>query len=65
MPRCRFSPKPPAKAKSVKIEALSKALHANKFQTVLGPLGFDDKGDVIGPGYVVYTWHDGKRVELK
>jgi branched-chain amino acid transport system substrate-binding protein len=53
------------KAKSVKIEALSKALHDNKFETVLGTLGFDAKGDVIGPGYVVYTWHNGKRVELK
>ena len=30
-----------------------------------GTLGFDKKGDVIGPGYVVYTWHNGKRVELK
>jgi len=54
-----------AKANSVKIEALSKALHDNKFDTVLGTLGFDKKGDVIGPGYVVYTWHNGKRVELK
>jgi branched-chain amino acid transport system substrate-binding protein len=54
-----------AKAGSVKIEALSKTLHDNKFPTVLGPLGFDKEGDVIGPGYVVYTWHDGKRVELK
>ena len=52
-------------AKSTKLEDLSKALHAGKFQTVLGTLGFNAKGDVIGPGYVVYTWHDGKRVELK
>jgi branched-chain amino acid transport system substrate-binding protein len=52
------------RAKSTKIEALSKTLHAGKFDTVLGQLGFDEKGDVIGPGYVVYTWHNGKRVEL-
>jgi branched-chain amino acid transport system substrate-binding protein len=52
-------------AKSLKLEDLSKELHAGKFQTVLGTIGFDAKGDVIGPGYVVYTWHDGKRVELK
>jgi branched-chain amino acid transport system substrate-binding protein len=53
------------RAKSVKIDALSKTLHAGKFDTVLGTLGFDQKGDVIGPGYVVYVWHNGKRVELK
>jgi branched-chain amino acid transport system substrate-binding protein len=53
------------KAKSVEIDALSKTLHASKFDTVIGRLGFDAKGDVVGPDYVVYTWHDGKRVELK
>jgi branched-chain amino acid transport system substrate-binding protein len=52
------------KAKSLKIDALSKVLHDNQFDTVLGRLGFNKKGDVIGPGYVVYIWHDGKRVEL-
>jgi branched-chain amino acid transport system substrate-binding protein len=53
-----------ARAKSVKIDALSKELHSGKFDTVLGTLAFDKKGDVIGPGYVVYVWHDGKRVQL-
>jgi branched-chain amino acid transport system substrate-binding protein len=52
------------KAKSTKIDALSKAMHDTKFDTVLGTLGFDAKGDVIGLGYVVYIWHNGKRVEL-
>jgi branched-chain amino acid transport system substrate-binding protein len=27
---------------------------------VLGELGFDSKGDVTLPGYVVYEWKDGK-----
>ncbi len=31
-----------------------------KFDTVLGSIGFDAKGDVTAPGYVVYVWHDGK-----
>jgi branched-chain amino acid transport system substrate-binding protein len=53
-----------ALAKSDKLDAVSKALHANKFDTVIGTIGFDAKGDVVGPDYVVYTWHDGKRVEL-
>ncbi len=52
------------KSGSTKIEALSKAMHDTKFDTVLGTLGFDKKGDVIGLGYVVYIWHNGKRVEL-
>jgi len=52
-------------AKSDKLDDVSKAMHANKFDTVIGKLGFDAKGDVVGPDYVVYVWHDGKREELK
>jgi branched-chain amino acid transport system substrate-binding protein len=52
-------------AKSDKLDDVSKAMHANKFATVIGTVGFDQKGDVVGPDYVVYTWHDGQRVELK
>jgi len=53
------------KAKTDKIDEVSKAMHANKFDTVIGTLGFNAKGDVVGPDYVVYVWHDGKREELK
>jgi branched-chain amino acid transport system substrate-binding protein len=53
------------KAKSTKLEDVSKVMHANKFDTVIGSLGFDKKGDVVGPDYVVYQWHNGKREELK
>jgi branched-chain amino acid transport system substrate-binding protein len=35
------------------------ALHANKFDTVLGKIGFDAKGDVDAPGYVFYAWSNG------
>ncbi len=52
------------KAGSTKLDALSKVMHSTKFDTVLGTLGFDKKGDVIGLGYVVYVWHNGKRIEL-
>ena len=38
------------------------ALKANKFDTVLGSIGFDAKGDVTAPGYVFYVWKDGKYV---
>jgi len=37
-----------------------KALRSNKFNTVLGNIGFDKKGDVTAPGYVFYVWKNGK-----
>ena len=54
-----------AKANSVKEDALAKTMRANKFDTVIGSIGFDAKGDVIGPDYVVYVWQDGKYAEIK
>jgi branched-chain amino acid transport system substrate-binding protein len=54
-----------AKANSVKEEALAKTLRANKFDTVIGTIGFNAKGDVIGPDYVVYVWQNGKYAEIK
>jgi branched-chain amino acid transport system substrate-binding protein len=53
------------KAKSVAAEDVAKALRANRFDTVLGHIGFNAKGDVIGPDYVVYVWKDGKYSEIK
>jgi len=35
------------------------ALKANRFDTVLGDIGFDAKGDVAAPGYVMYVWKNG------
>ena len=48
------------KAKSFKTRQLIKTLRANKFDTVLGKIGFDKTGDVTAPGYVWYVWKDGK-----
>jgi branched-chain amino acid transport system substrate-binding protein len=53
-----------AKANSIKLDDVSKALHANKFDTVIGTLGFDAKGDVVGPDYVFFAWKDGKYAEI-
>ena len=36
------------------------SLRTNKFNTVLGNIGFDGKGDVTAPGYVWYVWDNGK-----
>lgn len=49
------------KAKSLdaaKVEAALKA--GDKYDTVIGTIGFDAKGDVVGPTYVVYVWKNGK-----
>ncbi len=35
------------------------SLREGRFDTVLGPVDFDEKGDVTGPGYVVYEWREG------
>ncbi|MEL6747220.1 MAG: branched-chain amino acid ABC transporter substrate-binding protein [Pseudomonadota bacterium] len=40
-------------------ESVMKALNTGKFDTVLGNLSFDDKGDVTLPGYVWYEWSNG------
>jgi branched-chain amino acid transport system substrate-binding protein len=52
-------------AKSIKLDAVSKTMHADKFDTVIGNIGFDAKGDVVGPDYVVFEWNDGKYAEIK
>jgi branched-chain amino acid transport system substrate-binding protein len=48
------------KAKSFDADKVIATLRATKFDTVLGPIGFDAKGDVTAPGYVFYEWRDGK-----
>ena len=40
-------------------DAMVSALNDGTFDTVLGELSFDDKGDVTLPGYVLYEWKDG------
>ena len=52
------------KAKSVKLDDLSKALHSMTAQTVVGPLTWDNKGDVTDPKYVFYVWKNGTYAEM-
>ncbi len=49
-----------AQAGKTDYKSMVKALNAGKFQTVLGELSFDGKGDVTLPGYVFYEWKNGK-----
>jgi len=44
---------------------IAASLRASPAQTVLGALSFDAKGDVTGPVYVMYRWHDGKYAEVR
>ena len=46
-------------AGSTDYDAVVAALNDGSFDTVLGSLSFDDKGDVTLPGYVFYEWKDG------
>ena len=34
------------------------------WQTIIGPITFDKKGDVEGPSYVFYVWKDGNYNEM-
>jgi branched-chain amino acid transport system substrate-binding protein len=45
--------------KSVKFDDVVASLKADRFDTVLGNISFDAKGDVSAPGYVFYRWSNG------
>jgi branched-chain amino acid transport system substrate-binding protein len=47
------------KSGSMSMEKVAAALKSNQFDTVLGTISFDKKGDVTAPGYVVYRWTKG------
>jgi branched-chain amino acid transport system substrate-binding protein len=46
---------------------VAEALRAGSFSTVIGEIGFDEKGDLVGPAatFVWYTWRDGTHVSLE
>jgi branched-chain amino acid transport system substrate-binding protein len=48
------------KVKSIDTKKVAAALKSEKFDTVLGEIGFDSKGDVTAPGYVMYEWKNGQ-----
>ena len=51
-----------AKARSTEMTKVSAALKANQFDTVMGRIGFNAKGDIAAAGYVIYIWKNGKYV---
>jgi branched-chain amino acid transport system substrate-binding protein len=44
------------KAKSTDAKKVADTIKANEWDTVIGPLSFDAKGDIKQTGYVVYRW---------
>ena len=49
------------KAKSIEADKVMTTLKSgDKMDTAIGAVGFDAKGDVVGPTYVVYVWKNGK-----
>ena len=51
-------------AGSTEHAAVVAALDEGTFDTVIGTLEFDEKGDVSLPGYVFYEWENGEYAEL-
>ena len=51
-------------AGSTDLEAVTAKLNGTKYETVLGPIAFDGKGDVTEASYVWYIWKDGKYAEM-
>jgi len=51
------------RAKSLETAIISKTLRASAYETVIGKLSFDGKGDVKDPEYSWYVWKDGRYLE--
>ena len=49
-----------AAAGSTAFGPVVETLHARSFDTTLGVIRFDAKGDVTAPAYVFYEWHKGR-----
>jgi branched-chain amino acid transport system substrate-binding protein len=52
------------KAGSLDLEEVTASLRSHEFETVLGRIRFDDKGDVIPAGFEWFVWTDGAFVPM-
>lgn len=52
------------RANSIDPLAVAKAIRQGSYQTVIGRLTFDAKGDAQGLGFVLYAWHNGGYVSF-
>ena len=53
------------KAGSLELQAMIAAMREHQFDTVLGPIDFDDKGDIIGLPPVWLIWRGGNYMPLE
>ena len=51
-------------AGTLAVDEVVAALQRGQFDTVLGNIGFDEKGDATVPGYVWYVWKNGLYVPV-
>jgi branched-chain amino acid transport system substrate-binding protein len=54
-----------AKAGSAEPQAVMNSLRSNEFDTILGRVSFDAKGDVRQPGFEWFIWRSGQYVPLE
>ncbi|RWD59345.1 MAG: branched-chain amino acid ABC transporter substrate-binding protein [Mesorhizobium sp.] len=54
-----------AKAGSLEPKAVIATLHDQEFDTVIGRVDFDDKGDLTRQSWVWYVWHGGEYVPVE
>jgi branched-chain amino acid transport system substrate-binding protein len=53
------------KAGALELEAMIAALRENRFDTVLGPIDFDEKGDLAVQNPIWWIWRGGKYMPLE
>jgi branched-chain amino acid transport system substrate-binding protein len=53
------------KAGSLELKAVIAALRSHQFDTILGRIGFDDKGDLTVQSWIWYVWRGGEYVQLE
>src|SRR5262249_46297073 len=52
------------RAGSTSLKSIENTLHQGTYNTVLGPITFDAKGDVQGFQYLMYRWHNRRYEEI-
>ncbi len=52
------------KAGTMDAKKVAAALHSGKWDTVLGPIAYDKKGDITAIDYVFYVWKNGSYAEV-
>ena len=53
------------KAKSIDAATVAKQLRTGKYDSAVGVLEFDAKGDIKNAVYDIYVWKDGKSSPIK